>query len=55
MTKEELYEYIIATVRDNLQYDDLVQYADNFDNKNLEIMDNNGKTYTINITIKEGE
>lgn len=52
ITKKELYEYIMSTIRDNLQYDDLVQYADSFGDTELEIMTNDGKTYTIKIVIE---
>lgn len=52
INKEELYDYIIKTINDNLQYDNLVESINIFGNNELEITTNNGEQFTIKIEIE---
>lgn len=53
-TKEELLNYIVDTIRTNLQYDNLIDTCDIFGDE-LDITDNNGKRFVITIDIEESE
>ena len=54
ISKEELLEYIITTVNDNLHYDNLVDTVNIF-GEELDITTNDGKHFTITISIKGDE
>ena len=52
INKKELYDYIIETINDNLQYDNLVESVNIFGNNELEITTNKGEHFTIKIEIE---
>ena len=54
INKEELLEYIVTTVNDNLHYDNLVDTVNIFGNE-LDIITNDGKKFNITIEIEESE
>lgn len=54
INKSELLEYIIATINDNLQYDNLIDTANIFGNE-IDITTNDGKNFSIEIIIEGDE
>ena len=52
INKEELLEYIVTTVNDNLHYDNLVDTVNIFGNE-LDIITSNSKHFTITIDVEE--
>lgn len=52
INKENLLEYIITTISDNLHFDNLVDEINIFDDE-LDIKTNDVKSFTVKISIEE--